>query len=218
MPRYLSTLAGLLAVAFLIAAPVCFAVHQQNQMRNFRTVRDGVLYRSGQMSIEGLKRAVHDFGIKTVVSLRDSDRPTDQDEERYCKDEDIQFIRLPPREWWAPAGPAPADENVAQFRAIMADPTNYPVLVHCFAGVHRTGAYCAVYRMEQERWTNEAAIAEMRNVGYVNLDDEWDVLGYLEEYRATWKCDPPEKAPVTRKRPPIKPGKHAGKSVRKHGD
>jgi protein tyrosine/serine phosphatase len=57
------------------------------------------------------------------------------------------------------------------------------VLVHCCAGVHRTGAYCAIYRMEFEGWTNAEALAEMKALGYSNLDEEWDIRGYLESYR-----------------------------------
>jgi tyrosine-protein phosphatase SIW14 len=85
----------------------------------------------------------------------------------------------------------------------MSDPSKYPVLVHCFAGTHRTGAYCAIYRMEQEHWTNAQALAEMKTYGYITLDEEWDILGYLEVYRPTWK--EPAAQPVIR-RPPAMPG------------
>ena len=71
--------------------------------------------------------------------------------------------------------------------SLLDDERNYPVLIHCFAGLHRTGAFCAIYRMEYEHWTNDQAIAEMRACGYKDLEDEWDLLGYLESYRPTWK-------------------------------
>ena len=72
---------------------------------------------------------------------------------------------------------------------IMRDPANHPVLIHCFAGIHRTGSYCAIYRMEFEHWTNARAIQEVKAFGYTNLDDEEDVLGYLERYQPTEKTD-----------------------------
>jgi protein tyrosine/serine phosphatase len=154
-------------------------------------VRDGVLYRSAQMSVAGLKRVIHDHGIKTVVTLRDSanpkDPPPDLAEEQYCQAEDINYVRISPRTWWAPEGPIPAEEGVKVFRQVMDDPKNYPVLIHCFAGIHRTGAFCAIYRMEYEHWTNAQAIAEMRAFGYKDLDDEWDLLGYLEQYQPRWQ-------------------------------
>ncbi len=54
------------------------------------------------------------------------------------------------------------EPGVRKFREVMSDPNNYPVLVHCTAGIHRTGAYCAIYRMEFEHWTNERAIDEVK--------------------------------------------------------
>ena len=41
---------------------------------------------------------------------------------------------------------------------------------------------------------NGRAIAEMKACGYSNLDDEWDILGYLEQYRPSW-MPPPEPEP-----------------------
>jgi len=218
MARVAATFTGLLTVAFLIAAPVAYGVHEQNQVRNFRVVKDGVLYRSGQMTLTGLKRLLHDYGFKTVVSLRDGIQQNDLAEEDFCAREGIRFIRLPPRHWEAPAGPAPVEENVVQFRAIMDDPNNYPVLIHCFAGVHRTGAYCAIYRMERDHWSNADAIRELKTSGYSNLDEELDVLGYLEAYKPSWREDAPDAAPALRKRPPAKSKKTVSKSERAKGE
>src|SRR5439155_1607322 len=83
-------------------------------------------------------------------------------------------------------------------RAILDDPDNYPILIHCFAGIHRTGAYVAIYHMERDRWSNEDAIADLKAGGYDNLDNELDVLGYLQQYRPTWQQseEPPAAAPA----------------------
>jgi tyrosine-protein phosphatase SIW14 len=93
----------------------------------------------------------------------------------------------------------------------MADPDNYPVLVHCFAGIHRTGAYCAIYRMEQEHWDNADAIVEMKAYGYYNLPDERDILGYMEQYQPTWKKPAPEvrDEPARKKKDKVKKKKPA---------
>lgn len=187
MRRLILQSVGIVAILVLLAAPVVYAVHERNQMRNFRVVRPGVLYRSAQMTLPGLKRAVHDYRIKTVLSLRDADRPADIAEEAFCRKEEITFYRLPPLSWDTSNGPAPVEENVKKFRAIIDDPSNYPILVHCFAGIHRTGAYVAIYRMEKEQWSNEAAIAEMRRCGYDTLDSDQDIREYLESYQPRWK-------------------------------
>src|SRR5437870_3195162 len=115
MPRYLSFFLGTLMVVMVVGGPIGYAVHRQAHMRNFRAVRDGVLYRSGQMSLAGLKWAIHDQGIKTVITLRDSvypgETPPDFAEERFCKAEEINYCRIPPRTWWAPGGGMPAAEE-----------------------------------------------------------------------------------------------------------
>src|SRR5262249_3868570 len=153
MCRVLLNAAGAVGVLALVVAPGVLARHQQAQTRNFRVVRAGVLYRSGQMSLAGLRRVVHDYAIKTVISLRGGVGAADWAEEEYCRKEGILFVRIPPRHW-GDAGTAPVEEGVRKFREVMADPRHHPVLVHCFAGVHRTGAYCAIYRMEFEGWDN----------------------------------------------------------------
>jgi tyrosine-protein phosphatase SIW14 len=186
MSRIVPVAAGSLIVLSLIVAPVVWAVRQQAQTRNFHVVRPGVLYRSGQMTKEGLQRIINDYHIKTVISLRDGQSERDRAEEALCTSEEINFVRILPSRWGDEGGSVPVEAGVQRFRDIMSDPRNYPVLVHCFAGIHRAGSYCAIYRMEFEHWSNAQAIAEMKECGYSNLDDELDILGFMEQYRPTW--------------------------------
>lgn len=179
-----------------VAVPIALALHEKEQQRNFRVVRPGVLYRSGQMSLEGLKRVIHEHGIRTVVSLRDSvvpgKPPPDHEEEEYCIRQEMNYIRLTPQRWEGDHGEEPPIEpNVQQFLAVMRDPKNHPVLVHCFAGEHRTGAYTALYRMEFEGWPVEKAMAEMKACGYDNLDNEYDIMGYLHRHALRAGVDSP---------------------------
>ena len=191
MPRLCRFLLGLSIASLITAGPIGYAYYRQANLRNFHAVREGVLYRSGQMSIAGLKSVVHDFGIKTVVSLRDAvyvnDPPPDLAEENYCLAEAIKYVRISPRSWWAPDGSIPAEIGVSRFREVMDDESNYPVLIHCYAGIHRTGAFCAVYRMEKEHWTNQRAIDEMMAGGYRDLQDDWDLHDFLKGYQPHWK-------------------------------
>ena len=123
MPRYLPYLFGTFIAVLLVAGPLAYAYHEQGEIRNFHVVRTDVLYHSGQLSIGGLERIVHDYGIKTVISLRDAarlgDPPPDLKEEKYCAKQDIHFVRISPRSWWSPDGSVPAEVGVRQFRAVM---------------------------------------------------------------------------------------------------
>jgi tyrosine-protein phosphatase SIW14 len=178
----------LLIVCGLIVGPVVFASHQQKQMRNFRVVREGVLYRSGQMSPEGLRRAIHDYGIRTVVSFRDAKvpggSPPDAFEEEYCTKLGMKYVRIGPLAWEGDNGkPAPVQKGVDTFLSVMRDPKNHPVLVHCFAGTHRTGGYCAVFRIEFDGWSNDEALKELKANGYPHVEEEKDIFRYLSNYQ-----------------------------------
>jgi protein tyrosine/serine phosphatase len=197
---------GLVIAGIIIAGPIYFFRLRKAQFRNFHVVKEGVLYRSGQLNLEGLQRLVHDRGIKTVITLRFSPipgaMPPDLAEESFCHDLGLKHVRIPYRMWWLVNGSIPADKGVDMFLEVMRDPANYPVLIHCFAGIHRTGAYCAIYRMEFENWSNEQAMAEMKVYGYV--EEHPDVFSYLEHYRrkAPTLAEPPLAHPS------IKPASH----------
>jgi len=191
MPQSLRVAFGLSIVAFIVGVPLWYLAYHSHCFRNFRVVEPGILYRSGQLNLAGLKRLIHDYGIKTVVSLRDGEKTNDMEEEKYLSTETaLNFVRIPPRAWWASDGTIPAEIGLAQFRQVMDDPANYPVLVHCFAGIHRTGAFCAVRRMDYDGWTNEDAIQEMKNLGYTI--EHMDVLPYLRNYHPQTRTVTPQ--------------------------
>jgi protein tyrosine/serine phosphatase len=191
MTSTLKVALGALIAAVLIAGPLTFACRQQSQARNFRVVCPGVLYRSGQLSRPALQRVLFDYGIRTVISLRDGQTRSDQEEEELCNGEEVNFVRILPSRWGDEGGSIPVESGVKKFREVMSDPRNHPVLIHCYAGIHRSGAFTAIYRMEFEHWTNEEAMAEMRACGYTTLDHEGDIHSFLENYRPAWMKEGP---------------------------
>ncbi|HVK13027.1 MAG TPA: tyrosine-protein phosphatase [Gemmataceae bacterium] len=173
----------------VVLMPVAYSKKREKSFGNFRVVQEGVLYRSAQPTADGLGRAIHDYGFRTVISFRDArdDRPDEGVPEAwegpYCAKLGVKFLRLPVRVWSYQNGVIPADGNVTKFLDVMNDPANYPVLIHCFRGIHRTGIFSAIYRMEWDGWSNAEAIAEMRDRGYDTIDRDHDVRQYLETYR-----------------------------------
>jgi tyrosine-protein phosphatase SIW14 len=185
-------IARLLTVVVVFALPLVLARFWIHSQRNFRVVEAGVLYRSGQMDIGGLRRAIHDHGIRTVVTLRDdtgAGSHISHQEKKWVVDHGLNYHALPVRAWYPDQGEreAPALENVRQLLGILADKNNHPVLVHCFAGFHRTGIYVAICRMERDGWDLERAIHEMRTCGYNTLDEHADVQAFLYGYRPAQK-------------------------------
>ena len=55
---------------------------------------------------------------------------------------------------------------IDEFLAVMDNPDNYPVLLHCEAGLHRTGLLTAVYRMEYDGWSHQEAMDELKAHGF----------------------------------------------------
>lgn len=190
-PIFRYTLGSLIALLLLLA-PLLYYNYTEEKLRNFRVVREGVLYRSGQLTPEGLKQVIHDYRIKTVVTLRAARQAgephPDRAEEEYCVSQELNYYRLPPKPWSDPDGEVPAEENVQKFLEIMNDAGNYPVLVHCYAGKHRTGAFCATYRMSCEGWSNAQAIKEMVACGYDLYEIHADVQQYLTSYQPHGGC------------------------------
>jgi protein tyrosine/serine phosphatase len=180
---------GIVVMALVLAVPIALAQKQLKSQKNFRVVTEGTFFRSGQMTLPGLHRMVHENGIRTVVTLRDSYNPgepsPDQAEENWCKTQEIQYLRLTPMEWEPikTGQEPPVTANIRKYLAVLNKPESYPVLVHCFAGIHRTGAYTAIYRMEKEGWPLDRAMEEMRLLGYDRIEEEKDILGFLKAYK-----------------------------------
>lgn len=183
VPRYLRFTFALTIAALLIGVPLWYQSARDKRYRNFRVVEEGVLYRSGQMSLDGLRRVLEQKGIKTVISLRDGKSAPDQREEEYCKRQGIEFVRIVQQPWGSDDGSVPNEEGVRRFLEVVGDKNNHPVLLHCFAGHHRTGAHCAIFRMERHGWSSPDAIEEMYRLGYDTIEGDLDVYWYLRNYR-----------------------------------
>lgn len=173
-----------IAVAGLIGlAPALYTKH----LRNFHTVESGALYRSGQLSPTGLDLVVRAYGIKTVVTLRtvrDPGRPyPDAWEEGVCAARGARHVRIVPRDWRPDrTGEPPAADAVREFLAVMDDPASRPVLVHCYAGIHRAGTMTAIYRLEYDGWSADAAIAELERHGFESGQRRALIDEYLHGY------------------------------------
>jgi protein tyrosine/serine phosphatase len=89
------------------------------------------------------------LGVKAVVDLQ---REGVADEEALAESLEMRFYRI-----GLSSGSNPSSEDVARFLAIVNDPANRPVFVHCQVGRHRTGAMTAIYRLAIDGWTADHA-------------------------------------------------------------
>jgi protein tyrosine phosphatase len=134
------------------------------------------MYRCGQLTVAGFKDAVDRYKLKAIVNLQD-DYP-DPDvyksfwdrsivkEQQVCKDLGVKYLFISPDLRPRPEVPAKRPKAVEEFLKICDDPSNYPMVIHCRAGLHRTGVLAAIYRMEYQGWTVDEAFREMKDGGF----------------------------------------------------
>jgi len=175
-------------VTVIGAVPLLHKVNRVRTVRNLRTVDPNSLYRSGQMSPEAFERVVSERDIRTVFSIRDArfsgSEQTDDFEQAYCEATGRKFHRLPIPDWEMQGGIIPGEETVRLYLNLLAKPeeTPRPMLIHCFAGEHRTGALVAIYRMEYNGWPNADAIEEMTAVGNLRTTYARSLTNFLGHY------------------------------------
>ncbi len=194
--------AGKLAVvAALVAATLATYLYYRSvweHSKRLRAVRPGVLYRSGQMTAEGFAEAVERLGIRTVINVQD-DFPDPSirkawggsvRESELCRKLGVRYVALAPdlQPRTTPGGPRPL--VIDEFLKVMDDPDAYPALIHCKAGLHRTGVLCAVWRREYDGWGAERAFLELKAHGFgdraCTISNDY-VRQYVLEYRPRQK-------------------------------
>ena len=175
-------------VAVIVAVPLLHKVNRVATVRNLRVVEPDVFYRSGQMRPGAFERVLRERNIRTVFSVRESKLAagdqSDEFEKVHCEATGRKFHRLPQPGWEVGDHGITGEETVRVFLNLLADPEESPrpMLLHCFAGEHRTGAMVAVYRMEYNGWRNGEAIEEMTSVGNIRTSYAKSLLTYLTNY------------------------------------
>jgi protein tyrosine phosphatase (PTP) superfamily phosphohydrolase (DUF442 family) len=118
-----------------------------------------VLFRGAQPSAQGLAE-LKKLGITTIVDLRGNRGPV-ASERREVESLGMRFIDIPVLGW-----SAPTNAQVAQFLKLFKDDPQQKVFVHCYYGEDRSGVMVAAYRIAQQNWTADQAVAEMYSFGF----------------------------------------------------
>ena len=150
--NYKISISFLLFLSLFLAPPP-----SKEPLPNFQQV-NATLYRGAQPPVESLK-SLSDKGIKTIINLRGASNET-RAEEQQARALGIKFFNLQ-----FPPLSKPDFSQVDQALALINDPANQPVFVHCKHGEDRTGTVIACYRMTHDNWDDEQAIIEAKKFG-----------------------------------------------------
>lgn len=161
-----------------------FGVYWYNNIQTYHLapVQIGVLYRDGNRDLREFKHTIAFTGVKTVVSLiddkelADPNKPQFLQETNFCTGKQLQYIRIP-----VPLGGWPKSEDLKTFIAIVSNPANQPVLVHCAQGVRRTGMFVAAYQMSVMRESPDKVKNEILSFGHRSEDLD-DVRKFVDLY------------------------------------
>lgn len=128
------------------------------RVKNFSQVTPQI-YRGAQPDDHGLQQ-LKCLGIQIVVNLRHANEKAQPAEEGAAKKLGMEYVSIPS------SCRNPEDENVARFLRLVQEHPDKKIFVHCEFGIDRTGLMIAAYRIAEEGWTPERALAEMRANGF----------------------------------------------------
>lgn len=202
--RVARTLLAVLLLAACAGAVYAYYRAGYGHAKRLRAVTPGRFYRSGQLTAAGFEDAFEKFGIRTVVNLqeeaRDPHLPADylgdatERESELCERLGVNYVSL---DGGVLESSNTTDEPklLTDYYRVLDDESNYPILIHCKAGLHRTGFLTAIYRMDRERRPKADAVRELRGNGFgtfaatdANLYVKRYILDYQPRPRA--ECQP----------------------------
>jgi len=162
--------------------------------KRFVEVIPGQIYRSGEMEQGPFLRVLEKHDIRTILTLlnREEGDPAQAFEEKVAADRGVRLVRM----GMPGDGLAHLDE-IDQAAALLADSANHPLLVHCAAGVNRTGVVVAAWRMKYCGWGPAEAIAEAERCGWSPRRNP-EMREHMLEYHRTHVATSQPAAPTSR--------------------
>jgi len=176
VPIWLRGIFCLLFGGLITAAPYLYYRYTYTHGKRLRVVDEGLFYRSGCMTAPGFREAITRYGIRMVLNVNDEEPDThlaegyfSKDsirESELCKQMNVKYVFLCLDLIDKRKAGTVRPNAIEKFLALMDNPENYPVLIHCRAGLHRTGCLVALYRMEYDHWSMEQALGELKAHGF----------------------------------------------------
>jgi tyrosine-protein phosphatase SIW14 len=174
MHKYICLLA-----LFLTACGPTLVVDRNNQ-------NEVILIRASQPDAEDLAELQENYGLSTVINLRGAEIIEDPnvgwhlEEKMFCNQNNITYLCMDLNDGTLP----PSEDDIALYLHIMNQEMFHPVLIHCQAGIHRTGFFAALYRIQFNGWSAEQSIEEMESHWFNwSISNRSAIKEYLRSYK-----------------------------------
>jgi protein tyrosine/serine phosphatase len=170
---------ALLSIAGLAALLLALGYQANLYPKRFAPVVEGRLYRSGEVSPDQLARLQQEYGIGRVICLLNPTAPVTQAERDAAAELGLEWHNIGMR---GDGSSTAADR--ARLLELLQIPDAPPTLVHCAAGVNRTGLAVGLYRIHEQGWTYEQVLEEMRANDFDDLPKHENLRQALREAAA----------------------------------
>ena len=168
-----------IAAAFALGFGLYAGEHtlkHENTFLNLEVVEPGVLIRSAQPGRGDIEKLYREYGVRTILSLRDWEDP---EVIAFAKEQGLDWIILKMK---ADDPPTPEQQalffdlvegrtvDLERYRSVIKRGSRKgggqavfgrPVLMHCQGGSDRAGIMTALFRIEEQGWSIEEAKQEM---------------------------------------------------------
>lgn len=169
----------LLVLCLILSLPL--TADADENIPNFIALENGKIFRGGRPTEAGINQ-LKKLGNKTIINLQGRDKedalygvfagwlqPGESteaiiEERLKAKSLKMDFISAPISSF---EGFSKKDDHLIDgILAIMNDPRNQPIFIHCEHGKDRTGLVIALYRVKYENWEIEDAYQEWIENGH----------------------------------------------------
>jgi hypothetical protein len=154
---------GLLLIAVASASLLMYRHHKR--YKHFAVHDPHMVYRSAWLDADVFRELIEEYQIRTVLNLCEPNElgaEQCQSQRQAVRSSGAKLIEMP-----MPAAKLdPADPEIARFVDVLANPENYPLLVHCQHGVTRTAKVLVMYDILYHHMTAEQSIAAMPLFGH----------------------------------------------------
>lgn len=116
-------------------------------------------------------------GFRSVLSLRTGSEGVDLFRERSLVEKSkMRYYNIPV------ISSAPKPEQADEFIRLVKDKSNHPMLINC-ASANRVGAFMMIYRVLEQGWSEDKALAEAVKIGTSSPNLKQFAHDYIEQHK-----------------------------------